>query len=164
MEEMARKTLASINSNLSVVKFQSFQAQIGDQFNDARMLSRLTMLFAGLALLLAMLGLYGVTAYGIQRRTAEIGIRMTLGAERAWVTAMVMCGAMLQALLGLAIGIPAAMMWVRYVSSQLYEIKGVNTGVFVVAVSTLTVSAAVAGLIPALRAASIDPAQALRTG
>ena len=163
MEEMARKTLASINSNLSVVKFQSFEAQIADQFNDARMLSRLTMLFGGLALLLATLGLYGVTAYGIQRRTAEIGIRMALGAERARVTAMVMRSAMLQALLGLAIGIPAAMMCVRYVASQLYEIKAVNTGVLAVAVSTLIVAATVAGLIPALRAASIDPAQALRT-
>jgi macrolide transport system ATP-binding/permease protein len=163
MEEMARKTLASINSNLSVVKFQSFEAQIADQFNDARMLSRLTTLFGGLALLLATLGLYGVTAYGIQRRTAEIGIRMALGAERARVTAMVMRSAMLQALLGLAIGIPAAMMCVRYVASQLYEIKAVNTGVLAVAVLTLIVAATVAGLIPALRAASIDPAQALRT-
>ena len=163
MEEIARKTLGSVNSNLSVVKFQSFEAQIADQFNDARMLSRLTMLFGGLALLLATLGLYGVTAYGVQRRTAEIGIRMTLGAQRAGVTAMVMCSAMLQTLLGLAIGIPAAMMCIRYVASQLYEIKAVNTGVLAVAVSALAVAAAVAGLIPALRAASIDPAQALRT-
>jgi predicted permease len=163
MEEMARKTLASINPNLSVVKFQSFEAQIADQFNQARMLSRLTMLFGGLALLLATLGVYGVTAYGTERRTAEIGLRMALGAERASVTAMVMRSAMLQALLGLAIGVPAAMMCVRYVASQLYEIKAVNTGVLALAVSTLIVAAAVAGLIPALRAASIDPAQALRT-
>jgi ABC-type antimicrobial peptide transport system permease subunit len=163
MEELARKTLAGINSNLSVVKFQTFEAQIADQFSAPRMLSRLTMLFGGLALLLATLGLYGVTAYGIARRTAEIGIRMALGAKRAGVTAMVMRSAMLQALLGLAIGIPVAMMCVRYVASQLYEIKAVNIAVLMGAVATMAVTAALAGLIPALRAASIDPAQALRT-
>jgi macrolide transport system ATP-binding/permease protein len=163
MEEMARKTLAAINSNLSVVKFQSFQAQIADQFSEARMLSRLTMLFGGLALLLATLGLYGVTAYGIARRTAEIGIRMALGAERVGVTAMVMRSVMLQAVLGLMIGVPVAMMCVRYVTSQLYEIKGINIVVLAGSISMLIAAAALAGLIPALRAASIDPAQALRT-
>ena len=89
-EEMVRKTLAGINPNLSVVKFQTFAAQIADQFNEPRMLSRLTMLFGLLALLLASLGLYGVTAYGVARRTQEIGIRMALGAERTGVTALVM--------------------------------------------------------------------------
>jgi predicted permease len=162
MEDLARKTLVGINPNLSVVRFQTFEAQIGDQFNDARMLSRLTMLFGGLALLLATLGLYGVTAYGVARRTAEICIRMALGADRAGVTAMVMRGAMQQALLGLAIGIPAAMMCVRYVASQLYEIKAVDGAVLAGAVSTLITAAALAGLIPARRAASIEPALALR--
>ena len=163
MEELARRTLASINSNLSVVKFQTFEAQIADQFSEARMLSRLTMLFGGLALLLATLGLYGVTSYAIARRTAEIGIRMALGAKRTGVTAMVMRSAMLQALLGLTIGVPVAMMCVRYVRSQLYEIKAIDMGILAIAISTMIVAAALAGLIPALRAASIDPANALRT-
>src|SRR5437763_6101002 len=163
MEKMSRKALASINSNLSVVKFQGFEGQIADQFSEARMLSRLTMLIGGLALLLATLGLYGVTAYGTARWTSEIGIRMALGAERAGVTAMVMRSTMLQAPLGLAIGIPVAMMCVRYVASQLYEIRAIDTGVLAVAVSTLIVAAGLAGLIPAVRAASIHPAQALRT-
>ena len=73
---------------------------------------------------------------------------MALGAERAGVTAMVMRSTMLQALLGLAIGIPVAMMCVRYVASQLYEIKAIDTGVLAVAVSTLIVAAGLAGLIP----------------
>jgi macrolide transport system ATP-binding/permease protein len=126
------------------------------------MLSRLTMLFGVLALLLATLGLYGVTAYGVARRTAEIGIRMALGAERAAVTTMVMRGAMLQALLGLAIGVPAAIISVRIVKSQLYDTKGVDTAVLTGAVLTLIAAAALAALIPARRAASIDPARALR--
>ncbi len=163
MEELSRKTLAEINPNLSVVRFQTFTDQIAEQFGQARTLSRLTMLFGGLALLLATLGLYGVTAYGVARRTAEIGIRMALGAERGSVTAMVMRGAMVQAIAGLAIGVPAAMLCVRYVESQLYEIKGVDAGVLAVAVVTLLTAALLAGLIPARRAASIEPARALRT-
>jgi predicted permease len=163
MEELARKTLAGINPNLSVVRFQTFTAQIADQFSQARLLSRLTMLFGGLALLLATLGLYGVTSYGVARRTSEIGIRMALGAERASVTAMVMRSALVQAVIGLALGVPTAMLCVRYVESQLYEIKGIDSGVLAGAVFTLLAAALLAGLIPARRAASIEPAQALRT-
>lgn len=163
MEELARKTLVGINPNLSVVKFQSFESQIAERFNEARMLSRLTLLFGGLALLLATLGLYGVTAYSTARRTAEIGIRIALGAERAGVTVMVMRGAILQAALGLAIGVPVALTCVRYVASQLYEIKSVDGMILAGSVSALIAAAALAGLIPALRAASIDPVQALRS-
>ncbi len=163
MEELARKTLVGINPNLSVVKFQTFTEQIADQFNEERMLSRLTMLFGGLALLLATLGMYGVTAYGVARRTAEIGIRMALGAERRKVIAMVMRGAMVQALVGLLIGVPAAMLSLHYVESQLYEIKGIDAAVLTSSVLTLIGAALLAGLIPARRAASIEPARALRT-
>jgi ABC-type antimicrobial peptide transport system permease subunit len=162
-EKLVRKTLASINSDMSVVKFQSFQAQIAEQFSEPRMLSRLMTLFGGLALLLATLGLYGVTAYTVARRTGEIGIRMALGAKRGGITAMVMLSALLQAVVGLLIGIPVAMICVRYVESQLYDIKGVNIVILAGAVSTLITTAALAGLVPARRAASIDPAQALRS-
>ncbi|HEV2326506.1 MAG TPA: ABC transporter permease [Terracidiphilus sp.] len=162
MEDLARHTLAAINPNLSVVKFQTFSRQIADQFNDDRMLARLTMLFALLALALATLGLYGVTAYSVARRTSEIGIRMALGADRTGVTATVMSAAMLQVLSGLAIGIPAAILCVHYAASQLYEVKGASPSVLAGAVLTLVAAAALAALIPARRAASIDPAQALR--
>jgi hypothetical protein len=163
MEEVARRTLAEINPNLSVVRFQTFSAQIAEQFGQARTLSQLTMLFGGLALLLATLGLYGVTAYGVARRTPEIGIRMAMGAKRGSVTGMVMRDAMLQAAVGLAIGVPAAVLCVRYVESQLYEIKSIDASVLAGAVLTLLTAALLAGLIPARRAASIDPARALRT-
>lgn len=163
MEAIARRTLASINPNLSVVKFQTFQAQIGDRFTEERMLSRLMTLFGGLALLLATVGLYGVTAYTVVRRTSEIGIRMALGADRSGVVAMILRSALAQTLLGLAIGIPVAYYCVRFVKSQLYEMTGVSASAMVIAVAVLTVAACVAGLIPALRAASIEPVQALRT-
>ena len=109
------------------------------------------------------MGLYGVTAYTVARRTAEIGIRMALGAERGGVMAMVMRGAMMQTVLGLAIGIPVALLCVRFVKSQLYEITRVDASVMAGAIVTLAVAACVAGLIPARRAASVDPALTLRS-
>ena len=162
MESLARTTLTSINPNLSMVKFQTFDAQIADRFDGDRMIARLTTLFGALALLLAAVGLYGVTAYTVERRTSEIGIRMALGAERGSVVVMVMRGAVMQTLLGLAIGIPVAFVCVRFVKAQLYEITTADVRVMAGAIVTLAVAACVAGLIPARRAASIDPMRALR--
>ena len=163
MEQLARQTLSSINPNLAVVQFQTFDQQIADRFNDDRLLARLTTLFGGLALLLATVGLYGLTAYTVARRTSEIGIRMALGARPAGVISMILSGALRQTLLGLAIGVPTALLCVRYVESQLYEIKGVNVPVLIFSVVTLAVASCVAGLIPARRAALTDPARTLRT-
>ena len=162
LEKIAGDTLGNINPNLTIVKFQTFQQQIDDRFVEERLIARLTSLFGLLALLLAAIGLYGVTAYTVVRRTPEIGIRMALGAARIQVIGMVMRGAMLQAVAGLAIGIPVAIFCVRYVKSQLYEITSVNVPVMTVAVGVLVITAAIAGLIPARRAASIDPVRALR--
>ena len=163
METLTRRTLSQINPNLAVVKFQTFNQQIADQFTDDRMLARLTMLFGVLALLLATLGLYGVSAYTVARRTSEIGIRMALGAERSKVTAMIMRGAAIQAALGLAIGLPLAWLSMRFVKAQLYEVKGIDAAVLLASVLTLALAASMAAFIPARRAASIDPAKALRT-
>ena len=163
MERIARKTFAEINPNLTVVLFQTFDEQIAGMFTEQRLIARLTMLFGALALLLATIGLYGVTAYSVERRTSEIGIRMALGAERAGVVAMVMRGALIQTALGLAIGIPVALMCVRYVKALLYEIASADEQVMTAAIATLAVAACIAGFIPARRAASIDPARALRT-
>jgi predicted permease len=162
MEEVARRTLAGINPNLTVVKFQTFDAQIADRFNGERMISRLTLLFGGLALLLATIGLYGVTAYSVARRAPEIGIRMALGAERGGVVAMILRGALIQTVLGIAIGIPVALLSVKYLKSQLYEITTADARVMIIAIVTLAAAACIAALVPARRAASIDPVQALR--
>src|SRR6202046_5622770 len=159
-EKIVGDTLASINPNLTIVKFQTFQQQIDDRFIEERLIARLTSLFGLLALLLAAIGLYGVTAYTVVRRTPEIGIRMARGAARSRVIGTVMRGAMLQAVVGLAIGIPVAIFCVRYVKSQLYEITTVNVPVMGVAIGVLVITAAVAGIIPARRAASIDPVRA----
>jgi len=163
MESLAQHTLSQINPNLAVVRFQTFDAQIAEQFTQDRMLARLTMLFGILALLLAMIGLYGVSAYSVSRRTAEIGIRMALGAERGSVTAMILRSVAVQAGLGLAIGVPIAWLCVRFVESQLYEVKGINASLLITSVAALIGATSLAGFIPARRAASIDPAKALRT-
>lgn len=163
VEVIARRTLAAINPNLTVVKFQTFDAQIADRFTEERMVARLTSLFGALALLLATIGLYGVTSYTVVCRTPEIGIRMALGAERIGVITMILRGAVIQTLLGLAIGVPVALVSVRFVKAQLYEITSANSHVMIGAIVTLAIAACVAGIVPARRAASIDPVQALRT-
>ena len=162
MEALSRRTLSGINPNLAITKFQSFDQQIADVFNDERMLAQLTMLFGVLALLLATLGLYGVTAYSVARRTSEIGIRMALGAERGTVTTMVLRGALIQVALGLAIGVPVSFFCVRFVSSQLYQVKHVNAVALGGAVLMLSAFGILAGFIPARRAAKVDPMVALR--
>jgi ABC-type antimicrobial peptide transport system permease subunit len=163
MEQIARRTLMGINPNLAMQKFETFDAQIADRFTHERMLATLMTLFGALALLLATVGLYGVTAYSVARRTSEIGIRMALGAERSGVVAMILRSTLLQTLLGLAIGVPVAFYGVTLVKSQLYELATVSSGALVVAVGMLLAAACVAGVIPARRAASVDPVRALRT-
>jgi predicted permease len=163
LESQVRRTLASINPNLTVVDYNTFEGQVGGQFNQARMIARLTLMFGVLALVLATVGLYGVTAYTVARRTSEIGIRMALGAGRGSVVSMVLREAMLQAALGLAVGVPIALLCVRFLKTQMYGMGGQDLGVLCGAAAVLTVSACAAGLIPARRAASIDPVKALRT-
>ena len=163
MQKLVQSTLSSINPNMTVVKLQTFAAQIADRFTEERLIARLTALFGALALLLATVGLYGVTAYNVRRRTVEIGIRTALGADRLSVIAMVMRGVLTQAAVGLAIGIPVALLCVRFVKTQLFGINNVGVGVMTIAVVTLSVAAGIAGMIPAWRAASIDPTQALRS-
>ena len=163
LAKVTQATLASINPNLTIVAFQTFDKQIADRFTQDRMIAKLTALFGALALLLATIGLYGVTADGVVRRTAEIGIRMALGAERSNVIAMVMRGAMVQAVLGLAIGIPVAILCVRFVKAQLFGVTEVGAALMAGAIGTLGLAAGIAGMIPAMRAASIDPVRALRS-
>jgi ABC-type antimicrobial peptide transport system permease subunit len=162
MESLTRRTLSAINPNFAVVKFQTFDQQVADQFTNDRLIARLTLFFGALALMLATVGLYGITAYTVSRRTGEIGIRMALGAGRIRVIGMVIRGALIQILLGLAIGLPCAVLCVRFTEAILYEVKGINVTIMLIAILPLIVAACIAALIPARRAASIDPVKALR--
>ena len=115
-----------------------------------------------LALILACVGLYGVTAYSVARRTSEIGIRMALGADRASVVGPVLRGALLQLVLGLVLGIPVALAGGRLLGSQLYGVQSHDPIIVALAAVVLTACALLAGFVPARSAASIDPMPALR--
>jgi predicted permease len=157
-----RQTLGSIDPNLSIVEMRSLSEQVSRQFNEERLTARLTELFSLLALLLASIGLYGVTAYNIARRTGEIGIRMALGADRGDVLKMVLRGAFVQIGLGLLIGVPLALATGRILASKLFRVPAFNLLILTAAILTLTLCALIAGFLPAHRAASIDPVEALR--
>jgi len=123
----------------------------------------LTMLFGLLALVLASVGLYGITSYAVARRTGEIGLRMALGADRSNVVRLVLRGAFVQVGLGLALGIPIALAGGRYMADQLFGVRSYDPLSIAMAAVILSAAAALAGFIPARRAASIEPMQALRT-
>jgi macrolide transport system ATP-binding/permease protein len=162
LKAIARKTLAEINPDLTVVRFQTFDQQIADQFTQERMTSRLMTAFGVLALLLAAVGLYGVTSYTVARRSGEIGIRMALGSSRSEVIVMILRGALLQVLAGVTIGVPLALMGVRFVESQLYEITSADARVMFSALAALLLAASIAAFAPTSRAASIDHMRTLK--
>jgi predicted permease len=162
-EAMIRRTLASIDPNLTVFHFASYDAEVGGNFNQERLIARLTSLFGLLALVLASVGLYGVMSYIVARRSGEIGIRMALGATRASVVTMVLRGALGQVLAGLLLGIPAALYGGHLIASQLYKVGSYDPEALAAATLLLSLCACAAGYIPARRAASIDPMRALRT-
>ncbi len=162
-EALARRTLAGIDPNLTVIRFSTYDSEVAANFNQDRLIARLTNLFGILALILASVGLYGVMSYFVARRTSEIGIRMALGAARSGVVAMVLRSALWQILIGLAFGVPAALFAGHLMGSLLYGVSGYDPLAFIGAITLLAICATVAGFIPARRAAAIEPMQALRT-
>jgi len=160
---LVRNTIGQVEPNLTVVDMLAYDDLVSLSFNGERAIARLTSTFGGLALLLACIGLYGVTTYSVTRRTGEIGIRIALGAARSQVLAMVLRDALVLIAIGLAIGIPAELAVGRLLASQLYGIKGHDPLVLGGAVVLLSGCAVIAGLLPARRAAAIEPMQALRT-
>jgi predicted permease len=160
---LARRTLASIDPNLTIIDLRSLDAQVAGNFNQDRLIARLTTLFGILALTLACVGLYGVTAYFVARRQSEIGIRMALGATRSGVVSLILRGVFLQIGIGLLIGIPFALIAGHFMESQLYGVHAYDPLALIVAAGALVSCALLAGLLPARRAASIEPMKALRT-
>jgi len=163
LESTVRQRLAELDPEMTLLRMTTFDEQVSEAFNQERLLARLTTLFGILALTLASVGLYGVTTYTVEQRTREIGIRVAVGATRSNVIRMVLSGAFLQVALGLVIGIPLALLSGWLISSQLFEVKGHDPLALFLAAGALGVCALIAGLLPARRAASIEPMQALRT-
>jgi putative ABC transport system permease protein len=127
-----------------------------------RMMSTLAGGFAMLAVVLACIGLYGLLAYAVTRRTKELGIRMALGAQRARLLAMVLKAAVRLIVIGIAIGLPAGLVVARLVQSMLFGLKANDPGVIGIAIFLLTIAALIAAYLPARRASRVDPMAALR--
>lgn len=163
VESLVRRTLASIDPNLTMDDLRSLDAQVAGNFNNERLIARLTSLFGFLALTLASIGLYGVTAYFVARRTGEIGIRMALGSTRAGVVGLVMRSVFSQIGIGLVLGIGCSLLAGHLMASQLYGVSQYDVTALAGATLVLAFCALVAGFIPARRASSIEPMQALRT-
>lgn len=162
MQPEIQRALASVDPNLTMIREISFEEQVRRNFNEDRLVARLTALYGALALLLACVGLYGVAAYTVAQRTSEIGIRIALGAPRSSIAKMVVRVAVAPVTLGLLIGLPLALAGGRAIASGLYGIKSYDPFVLGTAVLVLVVSSIAAALIPARRAAKVDPMTALR--
>jgi len=162
LEPLLTKTLSDVDPNLTITSVRTMQQQIELSFDQERAVASLAGLFGIVALLLAAVGLYGVTAYTVAQRTNEIGIRMALGADRAKVVQLVLRGAFKRVALGLILGLPLAIGAGRLISAQLYGVSSWDPLALTVAASALAICAFFAAIIPATRAASISPVTALR--
>jgi predicted permease len=163
LEPLLTRTFAEVDPNLTIISVRTLQQQVYFSFSEERAVASLAGLFGIVALLLASVGLYGVTAYTVAQRTQEIGIRMALGADRVNVVQMVLAGASRRVLVGLILGVPLAIGAGRLISTQLYGVSSWDPVALGIAAIALAVSAFFASVIPARRAASISPMKALRT-
>jgi predicted permease len=157
-----RQAIASVEPNLPIISIRPLGEQVAGQFTQQRLIARLTSFFGILSLVLASIGLYGVTAYNAGRRASEIGVRMALGARRGDIIRLVLRGAFALILVGLLVGLPLTLAVGRFLGHQLYGMNPYNPVVTLVAVITLGLSALAASLIPALRASLISPLDVLR--
>jgi predicted permease len=162
LEPLLRQTLAEIDPNLTLLFVRTLEQQLALSFDQERAVATLAGLFGLVALLLAAVGVYGVTAYTVAQRTNEIGIRMALGADRMNVVRLVLHGAFKRVVIGLGLGLPLAVGAGRLISAQLYGVASWDPLALSVAATALALSAFFATIIPATRAASISPMTALR--
>ena len=162
LEPLLTKTLGDLDPNLTIISIRTMQQEVDLSFDQERAVASLAGLFGIVALLLAAIGLYGVTAYTVAQRTNEIGIRMALGADRANVVQLVLRSAFKRVLIGLLLGLPLAIGAGRLMSSQLYGVSSWDPLALTVAAGALTLCSFFAAVIPANRAASISPITALR--
>jgi ABC-type antimicrobial peptide transport system permease subunit len=157
-----RQVMTEIAPELPLLQVTTLADDVRDMTKTDIVIADLAGFFGGLALLLTCIGLYGLTAWTVQRRTSEIGVRAALGANRRTVISMVMREALAQAVPGILIGIPATLAATRLIASQLYGVNPFDPRSILAAVFVLLLCIAVAGYLPARQASRIDPAVALR--
>jgi ABC-type antimicrobial peptide transport system permease subunit len=162
LEPAIRRTLSEVDADLQVIRVLPMREQVSSNFRIERLMSRLTSVYGILALVVAAIGLYGVTAFSVAQRTREIGVRMALGADRRRILRTVMRGPLLQALAGLAVGVPLSLAAGRMIATQLYGVDAADPRILGAAILVLLGSMVAAAVVPGLRATSIDPTRALR--
>jgi predicted permease len=157
-----RAKVRELDPNIPVYAMRTTEEQINNSLTTERLIASLSAVFGFLATLLAVIGLYGVMAYTVARRTREIGIRMALGAAQGNVIWMVMREVLILVAIGVAVGVPAAWALAKFVESQLFGIHGRDPSTLALAALGLALIASLAGYVPALRASRVDPLNALR--
>jgi predicted permease len=162
LEPQIRRVFSEVDPDLTILNVQTMQTQVDSNFDQERAVTRMTGLFGILALILAAVGLYGVTAYSVERRTSEIGVRMAIGADRKAIVLLVLRGAFLQIFFGIAIGVPASIASGRLIAAQLYRVQSWDPLVLIASIVALGICALIASIVPARRAASVNPVKALR--
>jgi predicted permease len=163
LEPLVARALAAADPNLTVINIRTLEEQVARSFDQQRAVASLAGLFGVIALLLAAIGLYGVTAYGVARRKSEIGVRMALGADRGNVIGLVLGGAFKRVAIGLVLGAPLAVGAGYLLSAQLYGVSFWDPVALSVSAGALAFAAFVACVVPASRAAALAPMIALRT-
>ena len=162
LEPLLTRILSELDPNLTINSIRTMRQQIELSFDQERAVASLAGLFGIVALILAAIGLYGVTAYSVAQRTNEIGIRMALGADRPQVLGLVLRGAFNRVAIGLILGLPLAVGAGRLLSAQLYGVSSWDPLALSAAAVALAICSFFAAIIPANRAASISPIDALR--
>ncbi len=162
LEQKLRDAFAGIDPNLTVLRVRNFDDQVELQFSQESLIAKLTGIFGLTALLLASIGLYGVSSYSVAQRSREIGIRMAMGAARHQVVAMVLRSGYLLVAIGLLLGFPLALGMGHALGAKLYQVKCYSPGVLLGAAAALALCALAATIVPARRAATLDPIDTLR--
>jgi ABC-type antimicrobial peptide transport system permease subunit len=157
-----REALATADRDLPLRSLTPLKDQVFVQFRQQWVIARLTSLFGILSLMLASIGLYGVTAYNAGRRINEIGVRMALGADRAQIVRLVVRGALILIVIAIMIGLPLGLAVGRFLGSQLYGLNPYDPVVTLTAILALASSALIASVMPALRVSAVSPVHALR--
>jgi ABC-type antimicrobial peptide transport system permease subunit len=157
-----RANVRGLDPNVPIYNMRTMEKQLDKSLTTERMIASLSVVFGLLATLLAIIGLYGVMAYTVARRTREIGIRMALGATEGNVIWMVMKEVLLLVVIGVGVGVPATLALTRLVRSQLFGLTSYDPGILALATLGLAAVACLAGYVPALRASRVDPIRALR--
>ena len=161
--KLVQSALTKVNPNLAIAVPQSMDAVVAQALGQARLMTWLLGIFAGVALLLASIGIYGAVAYTVEQRTGEIGVRMALGAQTRDVLRLIINQGMKPVVIGLGIGMVCAFALGRLIASQLFEVSAHNPALLGGATILLAGTALFACLLPARRAAMVDPVQSLRT-